>query len=308
MGILSIKRVYDQADSSDGMRILVDRLWPRGISKEKAQLYEWDKDVAPSNELRKWFGHDPEKYEEFQKRYFEELKSSEAAVVFCRKVVTLLADNNVTLVYGAADRQHNNAVVLSSWLGRYSDDCRKWAVGDPLMEKYHDLRWCRPVHEDNELFAMLCLEGQQAGLSWSTVIRKEADIRRAFDGFAIETVAAYTDQKVESLMTEPGIIHNRAKIRSAVNNAKAIRQMILSGRYPSFDSYIWHFTDGKRIIHHPAELSEIPSQDLLSETVSKDMKQQGFTFCGPVIIYSYLQGIGVIDDHLDSCPWKICKQ
>lgn len=305
MGNILIKRMYDQADSSDGLRILVDRLWPRGISKEKAQLYEWDKDIAPSNELRKWFGHDPAKYEEFQRRYIEELNGSDAAIAFGRKVVSLLVDNNVTLLYGAADRQRNNAVVLSTWLSRFSDSCRKWAAGDSLMERYHDQRWCRPVHEDNELFAMLCLEGQQAGLSWSTVIRKEAEIRKAFDGFDIGTVAAYTDQKIDSLMTELGIIHNRAKIRSAVNNAQAIRRMILSGSYPSFDSYIWHFTDGKRIIHHPQELSDIPSEDPLSERVSKDMKQHGFSFCGPVIIYSYLQAVGVIDDHLDSCPWKI---
>ena len=302
MGILSIKRVYDQADSSDGMRILVDRLWPRGISKEKAQLYEWDKDVAPSNELRKWFGHDPEKYEEFQKRYFEELKSSEAAVVFCRKVVTLLADNNVTLVYGAADRQHNNAVVLSSWLGRYSDDCRKWAVGDPLMEKYHDLRWCRPVHEDNELFAMLCLEGQQAGLSWSLIMKREPQIREAFDDFDLDLCASYDEEKIEALMANPAVIRNRLKIASVAKNARAFRKV--QEEYGSFDRYIWGFTDGKIIMHHPHSMEEIPAKSPLSEAVSKDLKKRGFSFVGPVIIYSYLQAIGIINDHLESCLYK----
>ena len=277
MGILSIKRVYDQADSSDGMRILVDRLWPRGISKEKAQLYEWDKDVAPSNELRKWFGHDPEKYEEFQKRYFEELKSSEAAVVFCRKVVTLLADNNVTLVYGAADRQHNNAVVLSSWLGRYSDDCRKWAVGDPLMEKYHDLRWCRPVHEDNELFAMLCLEGMQAGLSWLTIIRKEAAIREAFDDFDINKVSAYDEEKVRALLQNPDIIRSKSKINAAVTNAQAVQRLIASGEFRTLDEYVWHFTSGRRIIHRLNNPADTPAKNELSERVSRDMKKRGFS-------------------------------
>jgi len=184
------------------------------------------------------------------------------------------------------------------------EDCRSWAADDPLMLAYHDERWCRPCHDDRELFAMLCLEGQQAGLSWSTIIHKEAAIRRAFDDFDIDTVAGYTEEKAEALMQEPGIIHNRAKIRSAIKNANAILRLKDTGEFASFSEYVWHFTDGKQIIRHVKSLDEIPAQNELSERVSKDLKKRGFSFVGPVIIYSYLQGIGVIDDHLDGCPCK----
>jgi len=183
-------------------------------------------------------------------------------------------------------------------------ECRSWAEGDPLMLDYHDNRWCRPCHDDQELFAMLCLEGQQAGLSWSTIIRKEAAIRAAFDNFDIRTVAGYNEDKVEELMQTDGIIRNRAKIRSAIKNANAVLRLIDSGEFESFSDYVWHFTDGKQIIHELTSFDEMPAQNELSELVSRDMKKRGFTFAGPVIIYSYLQGIGVIDDHLVGCPCK----
>jgi len=188
----------------------------------------------------------------------------------------------------------------------YMEECRSWAVGDPLMLDYHDHRWCRPCHDDRELFAMLCLEGQQAGLSWATIIHKEAAIRQAFDEFDIRTVAGYTDEKVEELMQNPSIIRNRAKIRSAVKNANAILRIKETGDFDSFAEYVWHFTEGKQIIHKLKTFSEMPAQDELSQRVSKDMKKRGFSFVGPVIIYSYLQGIGVIDDHLIGCPCKAC--
>jgi len=183
-----------------------------------------------------------------------------------------------------------------------SGNCSSWAEADPLMLEYHDKRWCKPCHDDTELFAMLTLEGMQAGLSWSTIIHKEAAIRRAFDDFDIDRVAAYDAAKVEELMRTEGIVRNRLKIQSVIKNARAIRK--LEDGYESFDEYIWHFTDGKQIIHHIKSLEDMPARSELSETVSKDMKKRGFSFVGPVIIYSYLQGIGVYDDHLDGCPCK----
>lgn len=183
-------------------------------------------------------------------------------------------------------------------------NCRAWAEGDDLMMDYHDDRWCVPVHDDNELFAMLCLEGQQAGLSWSTIIHKEAAYRKAFSDFDIKIVARYTDQQADLLMNNSDLIRNRLKINSIIKNANAILKMTGSGEYTSFDEYIWHFTSGKRIVHHFDRLDQVPSQDDLSVKVSRDLKKRGFSFVGPVIIYSYLQGIGVIDDHLDSCPCK----
>lgn len=182
--------------------------------------------------------------------------------------------------------------------------CSDWAGQDPLMTEYHNNRWCRPCHDDRKLFAMLCLEGQQAGLSWSTVIHKEKGIRKAFDGFAIETVAGYGDEKIEELLLNPNIIRSRMKIKAAVSNAQAVLRMITEGMYASLDEYIWHFTEGRQVIHHPRSLDEIPGQNDLSVQVSRDMKKRGFKFVGPVICYSYLQGTGVIDDHLEDCPYK----
>jgi len=184
------------------------------------------------------------------------------------------------------------------------NECRSWAASDPLMLAYHDKRWCRPCRDDRELFAMLCLEGQQAGLSWLTIIRKEAAIRKAFDNFDIPTVAGYTEEKVEELMQTPGIIRSRLKIQSAVKNAKAVIRLTESGEFASFAEYVWHFTGGKQIIHPLKSFAEMPAEDELSRMVSKDMKKRGFSFVGPVIVYSYLQGVGVIDDHLIGCPCK----
>ena len=182
--------------------------------------------------------------------------------------------------------------------------CKSIAKGDLIVETYHDERWCKPCHDDKELFAMLCLEGQQAGLSWSTILHKEKAIRKAFSDFDIDTVANYTENQIEKLMNTPDIIKNRAKIKSAIKNANAIKKLISSGEFKSFDEYVWHFTDGKQIIHHPKDFSEIPAKNELSEIVSKDLKKRGCSFVGPVIIYSFLQGIGVFDDHLDGCPYK----
>lgn len=184
------------------------------------------------------------------------------------------------------------------------NECCDWTKNDPLMLAYHDNRWCQPCHDDTELFAMLCLEGQQAGLSWSTIIHKEAAIRNAFDGFDISIVARYNEQKIETLLRNPEIIRSRAKIRAAVRNAKAVQQIVSSGEFKSFDDYVWHFTEGKQIVHHLKKLSEMPAKDELSEIVSKDLKKRGLSFVGPVICYSFLQGVGVIDDHLDGCPCK----
>ena len=184
------------------------------------------------------------------------------------------------------------------------NECSAWAKGDPLMLTYHDKRWCRPCHDDQELYAMLCLEGQQAGLSWRTIIHKEAALREAFADFRIEAVAAFDSKKVEELLQNPRIIRSRAKINAAITNARAIQKLIASGEFASFDAYVWHFTQGRQIIHRLQKLAEMPAQNELSETVSRDMKKRGFSFVGPVIIYSYLQGVGVIDDHLEGCPCK----
>lgn len=177
-----------------------------------------------------------------------------------------------------------------------------WELSSEKMTAYHDLRWCKPEHRDQELFAMLILEGAQAGLSWATIINREENYRKAFDDFDPKKVAAYDEAKVEELMHNEGIIRNRRKIEAAVSNAKAFLK--IQEEFGSFDAYIWGFTDGKFIDHHLKTLEEIPTTSELSEKVSKDLKKRGFRFVGPTIIYSYLQGIGVYNDHLESCDFR----
>ena len=183
-----------------------------------------------------------------------------------------------------------------------------FALGTPeypvpeTVLRYHDTRWCRPEHRDRELFAMLILEGMQAGLSWTLVLNKEKNIRRAFDGFDPELVAAYGGEKLEALRQDPGIIRSRQKLRSAVSNAKAFRK--IQAEFGSFDTYIWSFTDGKVVDHHLPEGADLPARDALSEKISADLKKRGFSYVGPVILYSYLQGIGIINDHWETCEYR----
>ncbi|MEE3393245.1 MAG: DNA-3-methyladenine glycosylase I [Lachnospiraceae bacterium] len=167
---------------------------------------------------------------------------------------------------------------------------------------YHDNRWCKPEHRDQELFAMLVLEGMQAGVSWTLILKKEEAFRKDFDGFDPVKVAAYDQEKVRELLTDPGIIRNFRKIESAITNAQAFLKV--QQEWGSFDSYIWHFTDGKVIDHRIKRAEDVPAEDELSRAVSKDLKKRGFKFVGPVIIYSYLQGIGVVNDHSVYCDYR----
>ena len=180
--------------------------------------------------------------------------------------------------------------------GRYSQ------MNDQTMILYHDTRWCKPIHDDKEQFAMLILESAQAGLSWTTILEKEDNYRKAFDGFDPAIVATYDTDKVDELMSNSGIIKNKRKILSAINNAKAFLKV--QEEFGSFDKYIWGFTDGKVIDHHLKKLMDMPSQSELSEKISNDLKKRGFSFVGPTIIYSYLQGIGIINDHMDICEYR----
>ena len=186
--------------------------------------------------------------------------------------------------------------------------CAAWGKGDPLALSYHDTRWCRPVHDDTELFALLCLEGQQAGLSWLTILRKEKEYRRVFHGFSPEAILQMSEAELAAAMQNPGIIRNRQKVMAIRKNAEALVRLLSGGEFRTFESYVWHFTGGRRIVHHPRGLSEIPAEDDLSRTVSADLRRCGFVFCGPVIIYSFLQAAGVTDDHLEGCPCKIMSE
>ncbi len=177
--------------------------------------------------------------------------------------------------------------------------------GHPVSEKfllYHDTRWCKPEHRDQELYAMLVLEGMQAGVSWNLILNKEDHFRKAFNGFDPKIVAAYDDGKIEELMGDSGIIRNRNKIKAAVINARAFLKV--QEEFGSFDKYIWGFTDGEIIDHHLSDEKDMPAKNELSEQISKDLKKRGFKFVGATIIYSYLQGIGMINDHCEYCEYR----
>lgn len=173
-----------------------------------------------------------------------------------------------------------------------------WAKGE-YNEEYHDHEWGKPQHNDQKLFELLVLEGMQAGLSWVTILKKRKAFLQAFDDFEIDKVAAYDESKQQELLNNAGIIRNRLKIESAITNAQCVQQV--QREFGSFDRYLWHFTDNKQIVHAYTKQSDVPTHDELSDTVSKDMKKRGFRFVGTTIIYSYLEAVGIINDHMTWC-------
>jgi DNA-3-methyladenine glycosylase I len=175
--------------------------------------------------------------------------------------------------------------------------CR-WASND-LNIPYHDTEWGVPVHDDRRLFEFLILEGAQAGLSWDTILRKREAYREAFDNFDPAEVARYSDAKTAKLLGNEGIIRNRLKIASAVNNAKAFLKV--QKEFGSFDKYIWSFVAGKPIVNRWKESSQIPARTELSDAISKDMKTRGFSFVGSTIMYAHMQATGMVNDHLVTC-------
>ncbi len=174
-----------------------------------------------------------------------------------------------------------------------------WAGNDPIMIEYHDKEWGVAVHDDRLLFEFLVLEGAQAGLSWSTILKKRESYRAAFDDFDIEKVADYGEDKIGQLLQDPGIIRNRLKIRSTISNARAV--LSIRKEFGSFDSYIWGFVDGKTIWNSWRELKEIPAKTPEAEAMSKDLKKRGFTFVGPTICYAFMQAVGMVNDHITNC-------
>ncbi|MGB8233481.1 MAG: DNA-3-methyladenine glycosylase I [Methanobacterium sp.] len=174
-----------------------------------------------------------------------------------------------------------------------------WAKNDPQMIEYHDREWGVPVHDDSLLFEFLILEGAQAGLSWTTILKKRENYRLAFDNFDPEKVSKYNDQKIEELVENSGIVRNKLKIRSAIVNAKLLLE--IQREYGSFDNYVWKFVDGKPIQNKWKKMEDIPSSTLESENMSSDLKNRGFKFVGPTICYAFMQAVGMVNDHLIDC-------
>jgi DNA-3-methyladenine glycosylase I len=175
----------------------------------------------------------------------------------------------------------------------------EWAGSEPLYQAYHDHEWGVPVHADRHLFEMLILEGAQAGLSWSTILKKRENYRRAFDNFEPEKVAAYGEDKIAELLANPGIVRNRRKVAAAVQNAQAFLQVQTD--FGSFDAYIWQFVDGKPKQNAWHTLAELPAKTLESEAMSKDLRKRGFNFVGPTICYAFMQAVGMANDHVVGC-------
>jgi DNA-3-methyladenine glycosylase I len=181
-----------------------------------------------------------------------------------------------------------------------SDDRRircSWAKGENYI-RYHDEEWGVPVHDDPKLFEFLILEGAQAGLSWSTILNKRDNYRRAFHNFDPVRVARYDSRKVNTLLSDPGIVRNRLKITSAVQNAKALLRV--QQEFGSFDRYIWQLVGGKTKVN-PWKLRKVPATSAESDAMSKDLKRRGFNFVGSTICYAFMQAVGLVNDHAPDC-------
>ena len=176
-----------------------------------------------------------------------------------------------------------------------------WCEKDDLYRKYHDEEWGVPVYDDATIFEFLILETFQAGLSWHTILKKRENFKLAFDNFNYKIIAEYTEDKVQELLQDAGIIRNQLKVRATISNAVSF--MKIQEEFGSFSSYIWKFTDGKPIHNNRKSLSEIPATTPLSDTISKDLKKRGFKFVGSTVVYAHMQATGMVNDHVEDC-WR----
>jgi len=174
-----------------------------------------------------------------------------------------------------------------------------WCNSSALYQKYHDEEWGVPVYEDTKLFEFLLLETFQAGLSWITILNKRENFRSAFDGFNYKKIALYSENKIQELLLDVGIIRNKLKVYSAVSNAQAFIK--IQEEFGSFSNYIWAFVDGKPIDNPIKSLKEIQATTPLSDTISKDLKKRGFKFVGSTVVYAHMQATGMVNDHIESC-------
>ena len=173
-----------------------------------------------------------------------------------------------------------------------------WAT-DELSIAYHDAEWGTPLHDDRALFEFLILEGAQAGLSWSTILRKRQNYRQAFDGFDARKVAHYDDQRMAALLANPGIVRNRLKIHAAVKNAEAFLKV--QREFGSFDAYVWGFVDGRAVQNRWHRIEDVPARTAQSDALSKDLARRGFKFVGSTICYAFMQAVGMVNDHVEGC-------
>lgn len=176
-----------------------------------------------------------------------------------------------------------------------------WCLKDDLYKNYHDEEWGTPLHDDQKLFELLCLEGAQAGLSWYTILAKRENYRKDFDGFDAKKIAKYNTAKIEKLLLNKGIVRNRLKVKAFVTNAQAY--LTIQKEFGSFDKYIWQFVGGKTITNSVAGIKDVVAKNELSDAMSKDLLKRGFKFVGSTICYAFMQASGMVDDHFNDC-WK----
>lgn len=174
-----------------------------------------------------------------------------------------------------------------------------WCEGDPLYEEYHDKEWGVPLYDDEKIFEFLILETFQAGLSWITILRKRENFRKALDGFDYKKIAAYSEEKIQELLQDSGIIRNKLKIRATVSNARAY--MEVQKEFGSFNKYIWGFVDHQPIQNQVVEYKKAPATTAVSDRLSKDLKKRGFKFVGSTVIYAHMQATGMVNDHEIDC-------
>jgi DNA-3-methyladenine glycosylase I len=175
----------------------------------------------------------------------------------------------------------------------------QWCGSDPIYMDYHDQEWGVPVQDDRKQFEFLVLESAQAGLSWITILKRREGYRRLYADFDVEKVASFDESTVQSMLKDKGIIRNRKKIESSINNAQ--RFLEIQESHGSFCNYLWGFNDGKQVVNHFNNLAEIPANTELSDVIAKDMKKRGFRFLGSTILYAHLQATGLVNDHVTAC-------
>ena len=174
-----------------------------------------------------------------------------------------------------------------------------WCGADPLYVAYHDTEWGVPEHDARALWEKLVLDGFQAGLSWITILKKRDNFRRAFEGFDPVRIARWGDAEIARLLADPGIVRSRAKINATIGNARAYLSI---AEREGFDTYLWRYTDGRPLQNRFRALSDVPATTPLSERLARDLKQEGFRFTGPTIVYAFMQAVGMVNDHLVTCP------
>lgn len=179
------------------------------------------------------------------------------------------------------------------------DNRCQWCLSEEIYMEYHDTEWGVPVYDDQKQFEFLVLESAQAGLSWLTILKRREGYRRLYDDFDAKLVAEYGEERIQKMLLDPGIIRNRKKIESSVNNAQKFLE--IQAQHGSFCSYIWGFVDGKQVVNQFQDLSQIPATTPLSDSITKDLKQRGFKFLGSTILYAHLQATGLVNDHLLDC-------